>query len=268
MDPNEKNNQAQPGQQAFTIDKWRETIPEDIRSDASLKDIKDITSLAKGYVNSQKLIGSKLSIPGEGDEAAWNTLYDKLGRPVTPDKYEVKRPEIPEGLAYNEDLEKQFLPVAHKIGLNGKQANALIAWQTEMVKQEAEQYKQGMKTAEEALKKEWGNDYANKVSIAQRIIKDYAGQEVVDFLEKTKLGNNPAFIKFIHEIGSTLVEDGAAPKGGGNGNGISAEGAQQKINTLLADPQFTSKYFNNRMPGHKEAVAEIFQLRQIVAGEG
>lgn len=269
MDPNATNNQTQQGtnQQIVTIDKWRETIPEDIRNDASLKDIKDLTGLAKGYVNAQKLIGTKIGIPQEGDEVAWNDLYGKLGRPEAPDKYQVKRPEIPEGMAYNEDLEKQFLPVAHKIGLNGKQVNALIAWQTEAMKQEAEQYKQGMKEAEEALKKEWGNDYANKVSIAQRVIKDYAGQEVVDFLEKSTLGNNPAFIKFIHEIGSALVEDGAAPKGGGNGGGLTPEAAQQKINTLLADPQFASKYFNSRTEGHKEAVAEIFNLRKITAGE-
>ena len=272
MDPNAANNPpGSPGSpqapQTFTLDKWKEIVPEDIRNDASLKDIKDITSLAKGYVNSQKLIGSKLSIPGENDEAAWNTVYDKLGRPEAADKYQVKRPEIPEGMAYNEDLEKQFLPVAHKLGLNNKQVNALVAWQTETVKQEVEQYKQGMKTAEEGLKKEWGNDYANKVSIAQRVVKDYANQEVVDFLEKTKLGNNPAFVKFIYEIGSALVEDGAAPKGGGSGSGLTAEAAQQKINTLLADPQFAGKYFNSRMEGHKEAVAEIFNLRQVAAGE-
>lgn len=277
MPPDAINNQAQAGASqsagsagaspATSFDTWREVIPEDIRNDPSLKDIKDITGLAKGYVGAQKLIGSKISVPGEGDDAAWNTLYDKLGRPVSPDKYDVKRPEIPEGMAYNEGLEKQFLPVAHKIGLNTKQVNALIAWQAETMKQEAEQSRQGMKTAEEALKKEWGNDYANKVSVAQRVIKDYAGQEVVDFLEKSQLGNNPAFIKFVHEIGSALVEDGAAPKGGGSSGGMTPQDAQKKIDTLLADPQFTSKYFNSRKEGHKEAVAEIFHLRKLAAGE-
>lgn len=254
-------------QQAGTFDKWKETIPEDIRNDASLKDVKDIASLAKGYVSAQKLIGSKIGIPQEGDETAWNDLYGKLGRPEAPDKYQVKRPEIPEGMTYNEAMEKQFLPVAHKAGLNTRQVNALIAWQTEMMKQEVEQSRQGMKEAEDGLKKEWGNEYANKMSIAQRVVKDYAGQEVVDFLEKTKLGNNPAFIRFVYDIGSALVEDGAAPKGGSNNGGLSSEAAQQKIGALLSDPQFASKYFNSRTEGHKEAVAEIFNLRQLAAGE-
>lgn len=254
-------------QQALTLDKWRETIPEDIRNDASLKDIKDITSLAKSYVNAQKLIGSKISIPQEGDETAWNDIYTKLGRPESPEKYQIKRPNIPDGMVYNEDLEKKFLPIAHKIGLNNRQVDALIAWQTDVMKEESEQYKQDMKDAEERLKKEWGNDYNNKISIAQRVVKDYANQEVVDFLEKTRLGNNPAFIKFIYEIGSALVEEGAAPKGGAGAGGITPDAAQQKINSLLADPQFASKYFNTRMPGHKEAVAEIFNLRQIAASE-
>ncbi len=261
-------NEPTPPTAPTQFDKWKETIPEDIRNDASLKDVKDIASLAKGYVSAQKLIGSKIGIPQEGDETAWNDLYGKLGRPEAPEKYQVKRPEIPKGMTYNEDLEKQFLPVAHKAGLNTRQVNALIAWQTEMMKQEAEQSKQGMKAAEDGLKKEWGNDYTNRISVAQRVVKDYAGQEVVDFLEKTKLGNNPAFIKFIYDIGSALVEDGAAPaKGVGNGGGLTPEAAQQKIGALLADPQFASKYFNSRTAGHKEAVAEIFNLRQLAAGE-
>ena len=269
MDPKEGQTPPQGGNPPpLTIDKWREIIPEDIRGDASLKDIKDITGLAKSYVNAQKLVGSKLSIPKEDDEAAWNDLYGKLGRPESAEKYQVKRPELPEGFRYDENQEKQFLPIAHKLGLNNKQTNALIAWKAELDKQGHEQYKQGAQEAGEALKKEWGNNYDNKIAVAQRVVKDYADKAVVDFLESSKLGNNPAFIKFMYDIGSHLVEDGGAPRSGGdNGGANTKDEASKKIAALLADPAFAKKYFGQREQGHNEAVEEIFSLRKIVTEE-
>src|SRR3990167_9967125 len=153
LNAEDKKGQDGSGQPPITFDKWRETIPEDIRNDASLKDIKDLTGLAKGYVSAQKLIGSKINIPKEGDEAAWNDLYGKLGRPESPDKYQVKRPELPKEMGYDENAEKQFLPVAHKIGLNGKQVDALVAFQFEMEKTRLGTMLQQIKETEEAVKK-------------------------------------------------------------------------------------------------------------------
>ena len=241
----------------LTIDKWRETIPEDIRSDASLKDIKDITGLAKSYVNAQKLVGSKLSIPKEDDEAAWNDLYGKLGRPESADKYQVQPPKLPEGFTYDEEQAKRFLPAAHKIGLLPRQVNAMIAWKAE---EDIKDYQEGEKKQREL----WGNEYDQKMSVAQRIIKNYAGPDVVEYLEKTKRGNSPAFIQFIYDIGAHLVEEGAPRSGGDNGEINTKDEASKKIAALLADPAFAKKYFGQREQGHNEAVEEIFNLRKIV----
>jgi len=34
---------------------WRASLPEDVRADPSLADIKDVGSMAKSYINGQKL---------------------------------------------------------------------------------------------------------------------------------------------------------------------------------------------------------------------
>ena len=251
-------------QQPITFDSVMATVPEDIRKDKSLESIKDVTSLVKGYVSAQKLIGSKISIPEEKDENGWNELYGKLGRPEAPEKYQVERPKLAQGMQYDEVLEKEFVKAAHKIGLSNKQANALIAWQNEMGTKDMEKYGQGMKSAEETLKKEWGNNYDTKVSVAQRIVKEYADEQTVKFLEKSGLGNNPAFIKFMYEIGNFLVEDGEPPKGGGDDSANTVEAAKKKRDALLGDPVFSKRYFNQREPGHKEAVEEIFELNKVV----
>jgi hypothetical protein len=114
---------------------WRSSIPDDIRGEKSLADIKDVGALAKGYVESQKMIGRSIRIPGKdaektdfdafygklrevpgvvympdgADEAAMGDLYTKLGRPESPDKYQLKRPDnLPEGMVYNESMEPRI----------------------------------------------------------------------------------------------------------------------------------------------------------------
>lgn len=252
-------------QQPITFDKIMGTVPEDLRKDKSLETIKDQTSLVKGYVSAQKLIGSKISIPGEKDEAGWNELYGKLGRPEAPEKYQVERPKLAEGMQYDEALEKEFVKAAHKIGLSNKQANALIAWQNEMGTKGMEKYGQDMKSAEDTLKKEWGNNYDTKISVAQRVMNEYADEQTSKFLKNSGLDKNSTFLKFIYEIGNILVEDGGPPKGGGGDGGANTiEAARKKRDALLGDPVFSKRYFNQREPGHQEAVAEIFELNKVV----
>ena len=44
---------------------FRSSLPEDLREEASLADIKDVGSLAKSYVNAQRMLGSSIRIPGQ-----------------------------------------------------------------------------------------------------------------------------------------------------------------------------------------------------------
>ena len=61
---------------------WRDSIPEDLRDDASLKDITDPGVLAKNYVHAQKMLGTSVRIPGEDagpeDLEAFYSKLDKI----------------------------------------------------------------------------------------------------------------------------------------------------------------------------------------------
>ena len=118
-----------PAPVAPVSDDWRAALPEDIRSEPSLKDIKDLTGLAKGYVHAQKLVGmdrSKLlAVPGEdAPEDAWNEFYDKIGRPKAPTDYRLPVEEVKfeNGVQRSEAAEKWLQETAHKYGLTPKQA--------------------------------------------------------------------------------------------------------------------------------------------------
>ena len=77
---------------------WRTSIPEEIRGHKSLEHIQDVGALAKSYVNAQSMIGAdKVAIPGKhATDEDWGEVYRRLGRPDTPDGYELNN-EMPEG---------------------------------------------------------------------------------------------------------------------------------------------------------------------------
>src|SRR3990172_11892156 len=81
---------------------WRAALPADLQADKSLEQFKGKDwaevgpTLAKGYVETKKMVGGSLKVPKEDatpeEQAAF---YTALGRPETPDKYETKVPELP-----------------------------------------------------------------------------------------------------------------------------------------------------------------------------
>ena len=112
---------------------WRSTLPDELKNDATLQNFKDIESLAKTVVHQQKVLGSRIPLPKNDDE--YNELYNKLGRPEDPNKYEVKIPQEYEQYFKKENVD-EFKNVAHKIGLNNKQVNALLDYQVNSIKYE------------------------------------------------------------------------------------------------------------------------------------
>ena len=109
---------------------WKTSIPEELQNDPSLADIKDVASLAKGYVHAQHLVGSdKVVIPSrEANQEELDAFYNKLGRPETADGYEVPKENMPE-IATDGEMQGKFFEEAHRIGLNNQQAAALVRWQ-------------------------------------------------------------------------------------------------------------------------------------------
>ena len=105
---------------------WKASLSEDLRNDPSLASINDVASLAKGYVHGQKMIGAdKIVIPkDDASPDEMNEFYNRLGR---PEKYEITKPQLAEGLEYNTDMETKMLGVLHEAGLSNAQANKVFA---------------------------------------------------------------------------------------------------------------------------------------------
>ena len=76
---------------------WRASLSDDIRHDPSLASIQDVNGLAKSFIHGQKMVGAdKVVLPKEdASPEEMNEFYNRLGR---PEKYEISRPDLPQGL--------------------------------------------------------------------------------------------------------------------------------------------------------------------------
>ena len=242
---------------------WRDTLPEELRNDPTLQNYKDVESLAKTVVHQQKMIGSRIPLPKNDEEKA--ELYNKLGRPTDPTKYDLSIPDSHKQ-HFNETAVGEFKNVAHKIGLNNDQVNALLQYQVNQIDntgqlQEAQMNVQ-REEAEQTLKQEWGYDYDKNLRSAMRAIDVYGDEGLKEVLNGPA-GNDPAMIKFFARLGQEVTEE-MAKNTQNNTVAASALDAKQEIEQIMADPK--NPYFDASHRDHKSMVERMRQLHEKVYG--
>lgn len=243
------------GEQGTEGGDWREGLPEDIRSDASLEQFKDVGGLAKSYITTKQMVGNSIQIPdADASPEEWDERFCAKLRPPTPEEYELKRPEPVNGAVYDEDLEKAFRGAAHQFGLHPRQAQGLLDWYNEHQGGLIGQYQQNMEEGVAALKQEWGADWDRKSALANSFVKTHGGDEVQKVFNDTGVGDHPVLIKFFAELGEAVEETTSPSKERTEGTVGSAE-IQKKIAEVFAD--LNHAYHRSERPGHQEAVEQM-----------
>jgi hypothetical protein len=256
---------------------WRAGLPEDLRGEKMFENIKGKDwveagpTLAKGYRDAQKLVGSGIMrVPGKDakpeEVAKWKS--ENLGKlaeaglidaaPAASDKYEAKL-NLPEGRAADPKSMSRFYDVAHKNGLSDRQAQAVLDLYVELQDGARDSIGGSAKEAMTTLEREWGGAVQHNLGLAQRAVAELGGRELMELLDTTGLGNHPALIRVFHRVGKVLSEDDpvfAMAAGGG------ADEAKTKLASIMNDPKHA--YWNGEAPGHKDAVAEVRRLNEII----
>ena len=243
---------------------WKSTLSEDLRNDPTLKNFKDVESLAKTVVHQQKQMGSRIPIPKTPEEHM--EVYNKLGRPETADKYEVAVPETHTEYI-GEDQINQFKNVAHNIGLNNEQVKQLIDFQVKNIDAQAQRYQTDIAVqkqhTEESLKKEWGHEYDMNVRNARRALQVYGDPEITELMNG-EAGNIPAVVKLFARLGQDVTED-MAQNTQNNNLATSPLDAQQEITDIMDDGEHP--YHNGKHREHLQAVEHMRQLHEKVFGK-
>jgi|TARA_X000001388_G_scaffold10740_1_gene6551 hypothetical protein len=242
---------------------WKDTLPDELKNDPTLENYKDVESLAKTVVHQQKMMGNRIPMPKNDEEKA--ELYSKLGRPDEPDKYDLAIPDSHKQHFHDTAL-NNFKNVAHQIGLNNDQVNALIDYQVKELDAQQNLVNAGSTNQKEeveaGLKKEWGYDFDKNLKAAQRAMQVYADDELMDLMN-TEVGNNPAVIKLFARLGKDVTED-MAQNTQNNSLQVSPLDAKQEIQQIMADT--SHPYFDASNPEHKNAVEHMRQLHEKAFG--
>ena len=242
------------------IANWKDGLPDDLKTEKALESIQDIPGLAKSYIHAQKMIGSdKIPVPNKyATDEDWQAVYNKLGRPETPDAYEFN---LKDNSNIDENALKGFKDIAHKNGLLPKQAEAIMNFYNDMTQNYIQDLnsksEQGRMNAEQSLKKEWGAAFDNKVKQANVVANKYLNENFAHLTlsDGTKIGDHPEFIKAFANIANDLGEDKL----------VSAQGPQYmtpaELDKQIAQLQQPgSAYWNKNHPGHALAVQEVQDL--------
>lgn len=125
-------------------DGWREQLPDDIKANGALNDIKTIDQMATMIVNGRQLQTNQISIPSEdaspekrdeflldlqnkipdlvyvGEGADMGKIYDRMGRPAEATAYELG--DVPDPL---KDNFASLAGKAHELGMSNKQLKGM-----------------------------------------------------------------------------------------------------------------------------------------------
>jgi len=195
---------------------WRESLPEDIRSDKVFDRVSNFEGIMKTLSSAERVYGKeKIPIPSEASsEAEWAAFHTAGGKPETAGDYNLTRPEeLPEE-HYSKELATAAQELFHKIGLSKKQADALFEFNNNSViaqlTSNAQDAEASMAQLTEGLYSEWGNAYEQKKHFGNMAIeRGSAGNAEFKARIAEKFGNDPDFIRFTSNLGGMFSEAGS-----------------------------------------------------------
>ena len=257
---------TQPTAQTPITNSWKDSISEEFRQDPNIAKFTEIDALAKSYINATRMIGQdKVAVPNNNStDDQWNEVYDKLGRPESPDKYQldIKSEAVP----LDEGAIKSFAENAHQLGLNNKQAQGILEFYKNSMEGSAQQNQVDMETAqanaEQELRKEWGRAYEDNIKKAGAVAKANMDANILDMQLKdgTRLGDHPAVIKGFANIANLMSEDKLVSTESENvSQGIDYDAEISKIVNDRDGP-----YWNKAHPEHDKIVQKVFNLRTMM----
>lgn len=247
---------------------WRTAIPEEIRDHKSLSHIGDIGALAKSYVHAQQMIGAdKVVLPSKSatpDE--WSEFYQRIGRPETPEGYQLQLNNIQEGIEPNQEVLDWFKQTAHQAGMTPQQAQHMLDSYNQMTSQTVEmsqqQYESRVAEVETELKREYGEAFDDKLAIANGVLAEFGNPDIaeVQLADGTLLGDNPEIIRMLASMGSYIRERVGEDslEGVRTSGAFTPEDAMTKVRELT---QPNTPYWDSRHPEHSWYVNEAMKYR-------
>ncbi|HRT83724.1 MAG TPA: hypothetical protein P5523_03715 [Bacteroidales bacterium] len=236
---------------------WTSGFNDELKGWVSAKGFKDAAAITESYRNLEKINGAGpdrlVKLPQKpDDQAGWNDVYKKLGRPDKADDYKI---DVPQGVG-DENFAKWAKGLFHEAGLSKAQGEKIAAKWNEYVlnnaKQTVETSNQNIANQESELKKEWGMAFDKNMETARAAAHEFGlDNETIDKLEDAM--GWTGVIKFMHNVGSKLGEHGFVTSSQQQSFGVmTPEAARNRINLLKSDTDFAKRFMNGEMSAREE----------------
>jgi len=207
---------------------WMEALKPDLKDHEGLRQFEGPDPLSRAFLEAsgkvtaleEQLQGS-VKIPGKtatDEERA--TFHNRLGRPEKAEGYAFKKPNLPEGVPYHEEMEMSFRTKAHEIGLTQAQAESLHTFWLEnelsTIKKAQELHEEHKKDGIKKLEELWGDKTAGNNERAKRGRQAFAklvspedeGAAIIKWMDESGFADEVPIIMIFSEIGKLVTEDG------------------------------------------------------------
>ncbi len=236
-------------QATTTTGTWRDSLPEEMRANATLSKYSDVTNLAKAYLSAQEMIGKK-GIIKPADNATpeeWQAFYESMGVPKA-DQYKLDPTKF-QGVSFPQESIEWAQQAGAKHGIRPDQMSALMQefGQFEIARDNASAEEISKLTSEqiESLKTEWGEGYDSNLKkslVAFNHIAQLAGikqKDAMDWLN-SGAGDDYVMIKLM-AAASKLIGEDTLRENGVNGGSQTMDDLNRQIEEvqgqLLAMPK-------------------------------
>lgn len=258
--------QAPTGEVASDSTDFLKGIGEEYQGLATKKGFNNIDDVLKSYSNLEGMMGKRID---ELTTDEMRDVYTKLGAPADISEYGFEDAKLPEGV--EDTMSDWFADKSFELGLSKDAANSL---RDAYLESQQEQFKKVSMEAQVAatdqlaeLKTEFGAAFDERINLAQTALNEFGGDEVKNLINQHGLGNNPALVKMLSEIGKITSEGKMVSNKEDTAQfGTTPADAAASIADKFADAEFMKRWRSQSHPGHKAAQQEIMSLYKLKNG--
>jgi hypothetical protein len=169
----------------------------------------DVESLSKSYQGLEQLLGKKANAivpPSEKSTPEEVAAYRKaIGVPESPEGYNLKPEQLPEGVTWDDNVAKRAAELAHKHNIPASAMSELMKFDMEraalMNQAAAQMIETQLETGRAELQKVWGDKMPEKIELARRAA-------VTAGVDPTSQGFvDPQVVKAIVNLAEKLSDD-------------------------------------------------------------
>lgn len=168
-------------------------------------------TLLTGKDGEQDGAGSEGNQDGNEGNDQENDGEDKGDEGDVPEAYEFK---MPDGMELDKAMADAATPIFKELGLNQEQASKLVEVYANQIGAQATAQQDAFNDQLETWVTELKNDkevggeaYEKNTGIARQAIEKFGSDELMELMDSTGIGSNPAMFKFALKVGKFLVED-------------------------------------------------------------